>query len=268
MLRVIVSMFLVFGFAYVAVPTHAYAISLDDDEEDAEDVADLVQQAKQAADSESFDRAQKLLKQAKQYGVEGDEVSVAKQYAKRRKKEHEHRVKVTKVAKLLKQAKAAADSESFDQADTLITKATGYGVSTDAVKQTRSYIAQKRQEREERLAAAQRQAEAYEAQQSSLYIVNSGMRPFDPGRDTVWGRDSVKLSDGSQVMVRMTKSQYSCYQINVVRHGRGFGTCSYCGDEPGKSWAAWSCSNNQYERFNFQGNYASAFEELIHRGVP
>ena len=80
MFRVIFLGFLVFIVSCVLVPTNAYAISLDDDEEDAEDVADLLDKAKKAGKSESFSKADRLLKKAKMYAISTDDTQEASQY--------------------------------------------------------------------------------------------------------------------------------------------------------------------------------------------
>ena len=66
--RYLLTAFLALAVVYTLVPTPAYAISLDDDEEDAEDVADLLEKAKKAGKSESFSEADTLQKKAKMYG--------------------------------------------------------------------------------------------------------------------------------------------------------------------------------------------------------
>ena len=92
MFRVVLLGFLVFTMSYIVVPTPAYAISLDDDEEDAEDVADLLEQAKKAAKSESFSKADALLKKAKMYGVGTDDTQETAKYVAQKRKERDERL--------------------------------------------------------------------------------------------------------------------------------------------------------------------------------
>lgn len=90
--RLVLYGFLAFTVFYVALPTAAYAISLDDDEEDTEDVADLLEQAKKAGANESFDTANTLLKKAKMYGVSIDDTKEASNYIAQKKQARDKRL--------------------------------------------------------------------------------------------------------------------------------------------------------------------------------
>lgn len=260
MFRVILLGFLIFTVSAVVVPTSIYAISLDDDEEDAEDVADLLDQAKEAAKSESFSKADALLEKAQIYGVESDEVATAKEYTQHRKKEYEHRVKVEKVAKLLKQAKKAADNESFGKADSLIKEAYGYHVSIDSVKKTRTYITQKRQERDARL-ERQRQTS-----RQNRYITSLGYDAprYNYDKYTLWYRPYISISDGSHIWAKVTQAyRGDCYQLLVGSSDSSiYGNCSNCSNDIN---GYWSCHANGTGSFTVNGNPAQAANAIVQR---
>jgi len=92
MFRIIFLGFLVFTVSCVLVPTNAYAMSLDDDEEDAEDVADLLDKAKKAGKRESFGEADTLLQKAKMYGTASSDIGDAEQYVSAKKKARDDRL--------------------------------------------------------------------------------------------------------------------------------------------------------------------------------
>ena len=165
------------------------------------------------------------------------------------------------VADLLEQAKKAGANESFDTATILLKKAKMYGVSLNDTQEVINYVAQKKRARDERLEREQKEKERLarlkaeredrerqtriarqSTQNSSFYITNWGYA-FNTD-DSIWGRNGIKLSNGSTIYTWLQKKTYGmkCYELFV--QGAFLGSASNCSDSIHNSWKASACGSS------------------------
>lgn len=176
------------------------------------------------------------------------------------------------VADLLEQAKKAAKSESFSKADVLLKKANMYGVGTDDIQETAKYVAQKRKERDERLArlkcereerarrarlAAQRSyGGSYSSRGSISICVPATPSPVSYSQCTInsggFFYATVKLSRGGGM------SSSNCFDLNIY-HSGSIAVANTCGGVNG-SW-----SYNVNGSSGFANGIAQTISQMVQR---
>ena len=162
------------------------------------------------------------------------------------------------VADLLDEAKKAGKSESFSKADALLKKAKMYGVSTDDTQEASSYVAKKKQARDERLERERKERErlarlkrekeerarqarlARQRQQSTYGGYSSGGSislcvPSVPSSQNT-SECRAKTASGRYATVTLRNDLIkNCFTLSVYG-GNGFGSGSTCSG-PNDYWA-------------------------------
>ena len=190
------------------------------------------------------------------------------------------------VADLLEKAKSAGKSESFGEADALLKKAKMYGVSTDDTQEASSYVAKKKQARDERLererkekerlarlkrekeererqARLARQRVQQSAQSRSRYISSLGYCTSSLTHDSIWSRGCIKLNNGSTIWANLLRKSGGCWSLLVGSSETNiYGNCSNCSNDMN---GYWSCNASGYGSFSYQGDPSNAVNSIVQR---
>jgi len=181
------------------------------------------------------------------------------------------------VAYLLEQAKKEGKSESFSKANTLLEKAKIYGVSKGETQEASIYVADKKQERDERLERKRKEKErlarvkretrvAQQHSSSSRYITGLGYdaQSYEYDKYTIWYRPYISISDGTHIYAKVTQLyRGDCYQLLVGSSDSSIsGGCSNCSNSLNSSW---SCHANSGGSFTVNGNQLKATNAVVGR---
>lgn len=161
-------------------------------------------------------------------------------------------------------AKRSASSENFSAAYSHLEKARKLGVSTSEYSSAKSYVASKEKAYEERIERERQERMARESQNynsGGVYITNWG---YDfSGDNRIWGRNGVKLSNGSTFYTWLERQSYGsrCYNLSV--QGGVSGHASNCSNSINGSWST-SCASSSGQ-FLVHGDQSTVVEAIVSR---
>ena len=164
-------------------------------------------------------------------------------------------------------AKNSASNENFSSAYDYLEKARKLGVSSSELSSAKSYVARQKEAYEERIERErqaklerERQERMAQQSQSSVYVTSWG---YDfSGDDRIWGRNGVKLSNGSEFYTWLDRESYGtrCYRVFV--QGGLSGNGSNCSDSLNNRWAVSACGSGQ---FWVDGSYTDVVNAIVGR---